>query len=401
MPYTPLIPLPADQATTQTLDPFDELLYESTPNLLPPTSSPSTNRSSTNASSFTKPIQIPRLRSRTSLSLLNVITPPPSSSAAECSSEFGAFVSVSPSQDPLATILPPQFSHSPKTSKTALSEIAFVDEARRRTRSNERRFVGEILVADEKERKERVEAFHHKSPSSAQSDSFGEFQTAAVQEEGGDEVVDLLFSQSPRTGFGVVPSPPTSLLPPFNHSKSPGNILAHRHRTSSSPALSETNMTAAPHHVTSVLSSRLAHTLPRKWTSLLSSTLSSSSSSPSPSSATSKPPTPEPVPSILNLSSSSTHHSDVVPRSVSSIFNSNVPVTHTSPFAFHPYVPPDGAPGFEGDHNWDKGFTHTPPQSLGDHVSLIGRSESARIVLPLEIVEHVCTIFSFPPLNRK
>ncbi len=30
-------------------------------------------------------------------------------------------------------------------------------------------------------------------------------------------------------------------------------------------------------------------------------------------------------------------------------------LTHTTPFGSTPYIPPSGAPGFEGDRQWDKG----------------------------------------------
>jgi hypothetical protein len=32
-------------------------------------------------------------------------------------------------------------------------------------------------------------------------------------------------------------------------------------------------------------------------------------------------------------------------------------VTHGSPFASSPYIPPTGAPGFAGDRVWDRGFS--------------------------------------------
>jgi len=121
----------------------------------------------------------------------------------------------------------------------------------------------------------------------------------------------------------------------------------------------------------SALSGRLVQTLPKKWSNLLSSKLSPSATS----SSSSLEPS---VPDALSVSST--------------------PITHQSPFASHPYVPPDGAPGFDGDRNWNKGFTYPTTQCLEDHVALVGRTESARIVLPLELVE--CIRDYLPPLHR-
>lgn len=355
MNYTPLIPPPSDQASnTQTPDPFEELLREP---MMRPSNTPPNRPLFPQGPSRTSPIRIPTLRSNSIL-----ITPPSSTE-----SEFGAFVCVPPTHDPLAS---PFFSHSPKTSKTALSEIAFVDEARRRTNSSEKRLVGEILTAEKENRRRATQT--GKLPA-ARSESFGEFQATDVRE--GGEAASFL-GQSPgeadlRSSGGLVtlsstPTPRPSSIPAFAEEHPPG--MASK-RSSSSSALYRMNGSTP---FASTLSSRWAQTLPKKWGNLLSSTLSSS---PTPSNSSS------PEPSVPDVSCAS-----------------SAPITHTSPFASHPFVPSDGAPGFDGDRNWDKGFTYSTTQSLGDSVSLVGRNESARIVLPLELVE--CIRGYLPPLYR-
>ena len=37
-------------------------------------------------------------------------------------------------------------------------------------------------------------------------------------------------------------------------------------------------------------------------------------------------------------------------------------MTHGSPFASTPYIPPTGAPGFAGDRAWDRGFSEVLEQ---------------------------------------
>src|SRR5258708_6381783 len=246
MSYTPLIPLPSDQASTQTPDPFEELFREPISRLSdPPPNRPLFPQKISN----TSPIRIPSVRSHSIL-----ITPPSSTE-----SEFGAFVCVPPTQDPLTS---PQFSHSPKTSKTALSEIAFVDEARRRTNISENRLVGEILTA-EKEQEHRWRAAQTQKPT--HSEYPGEFQTADVRNN--EEVTNFL-SQGPKgtnlkdlDNLTILSSsaPRPGLVPSFVEEHSPG--MASK-RSSSSSALYQMNGSTP---FKSALSGRLVQTLPKKW----------------------------------------------------------------------------------------------------------------------------------------
>jgi hypothetical protein len=79
-------------------------------------------------------------------------------------------------------------------------------------------------------------------------------------------------------------------------------------------------------------------------------------------------------------------------------------LTHTTPFGSTPYIPPTGAPGFEGDHQWDKGgFAEEweREQTQKEHgkvmkgkgVHLFGRNEMTAGVLTTELAYSVCLFF--------
>ncbi|KAI0270440.1 TLD-domain-containing protein [Gloeopeniophorella convolvens] len=58
-------------------------------------------------------------------------------------------------------------------------------------------------------------------------------------------------------------------------------------------------------------------------------------------------------------------------------------ITHGSPFAAAPFVPASGAPGFDGDRSWNKGFDNGDGEGARDKVGvqLLGRKETTRAVL--------------------
>jgi hypothetical protein len=68
-------------------------------------------------------------------------------------------------------------------------------------------------------------------------------------------------------------------------------------------------------------------------------------------------------------------------------------ITHGSPFAALPFVPASGAPGFDGDRAWNKGFDTgssdgaNSPEPRG--VQLLGRKESTRVVLETSLANAV------------
>ncbi|KAH9943636.1 TLD-domain-containing protein [Amylocystis lapponica] len=62
-------------------------------------------------------------------------------------------------------------------------------------------------------------------------------------------------------------------------------------------------------------------------------------------------------------------------------------ITHGSPFAPHPFTPADGAPGFAGDRQWDKGFEFDNTSADKKGVRLIGRKEMTTAVLSVELAD--------------
>ncbi|KIM66453.1 hypothetical protein SCLCIDRAFT_110314 [Scleroderma citrinum Foug A] len=98
--------------------------------------------------------------------------------------------------------------------------------------------------------------------------------------------------------------------------------------------------------------------------------------------------------SLPSLSSSFLHSSDAsgMPSSSSAFAPSSL-ITHGSPFASTLFVPPTGAPGFTGDRNWDKGFSETllkdRERGTRKGVNLCGRREGTAEVLTEELANEI------------
>ncbi|KZT67811.1 TLD-domain-containing protein [Daedalea quercina L-15889] len=75
-------------------------------------------------------------------------------------------------------------------------------------------------------------------------------------------------------------------------------------------------------------------------------------------------------------------------------------ITHGSPFAATPFVPATGAPGFAGDRRWDKGFSdeYEKTNSEKKSVRLVGRKEMTTPVLSVELADMLRP--QFPALAR-
>ncbi len=73
-------------------------------------------------------------------------------------------------------------------------------------------------------------------------------------------------------------------------------------------------------------------------------------------------------------------------------------ITHGSPFAPVPFVPASGAPGFDGDRMWNKGFDAEGKSADAMErrgVQLLGRKESTRAVLGTALANTVRAHFFF------
>lgn len=64
-------------------------------------------------------------------------------------------------------------------------------------------------------------------------------------------------------------------------------------------------------------------------------------------------------------------------------------ITHGTPFAAHPYLPPSGAPGFTGDRTWDKGFQFDREDVERASIKLLGRKEVTTSVLTVAMADKV------------
>ncbi|EKM48308.1 uncharacterized protein PHACADRAFT_155199 [Phanerochaete carnosa HHB-10118-sp] len=62
-------------------------------------------------------------------------------------------------------------------------------------------------------------------------------------------------------------------------------------------------------------------------------------------------------------------------------------ITHGTPFAPHPYIPPSGAPGFAGDRAWDKGFEFDKENVERASVKLAGRKEGTHSILTVALAD--------------
>ena len=152
------------------------------------------------------------------------------------------------------------------------------------------------------------------------------------------------------------PSPPSYDPPSLQHSSEYNRARSPQSDRSPSPPIHQS--TSPPLH------SNHSSTLPQKW---MSSFLSSSVPSRSPATRH----------VAATLSTSNIKHG--IPR-----------LTHSSPFASHLYAAPSGAPGFTGDHQWNKaGFEFEEQDKKLPGVELTGRRDSTTPVLTSHLADKV------------
>jgi len=103
------------------------------------------------------------------------------------------------------------------------------------------------------------------------------------------------------------------------------------------------------------------------------------------------PPGPFRPPRLASVSSSvQSSPTKILPRPLPEL-------THGTPFSSHPYTPPTGAPGFEGDRAWNKShFEFNPGNKVpGKSVTLRGRKDMTSFVLTPSLADLV----SWSPLS--
>lgn len=307
------------------------------------------------------------------------------STVSSTDSDFGAFVSVPPSEDPLAQPSssgePRPSSHSPAPPRRRLSASAdFFAEAKAATARNQQGFLVELL-----EHEDDPMYWHKRAasplasvipsgvttpqpPSAAgdidNSDILGplaEPVKAIVESRIVGPFLDVLTEATSDNAFSPPPPPPPP--PP------PVEFVSVTTRRSSPPSpsiLRSPSLPPSPSRPTPPVLTRTESTSTFSSTSLPSRWVSTflTYRGPPPLS----PPSVSPAPTIPQAR--------LGPK--------RADITHGSPFAAVPFVPASGAPGFDGDRTWNKGFDAEGKSADAVErrgVQLLGRKESTRAVL--------------------
>ncbi|KAF8993337.1 TLD-domain-containing protein [Hymenopellis radicata] len=293
----PLIPLPAPQPTRAQKKALadEELLDKYAILFSPPT---------------------PRASPMPELSLQTSIPPGPDPIPSSSSDgEFGSFVSVPASEDPLAAFTPIEEDFSSNSSHHARSTSQdffdkFAQEARLASDKNKQGVLDELLLSDR-------DPLYWPEPPQAQP-----------KEPDVELDFDFFLSKSPPKS--------TSSMPSTLH------LLRHPHSPPSrSPTLSSATL-APPIASASIMPPHRG--LEREHT---------------------PPPRSQSYQTLSNISARWLPQKQIPPTrtdTLQSIFNPppEPPISHGTPFSSHEgsYVPPTGAPGYKGEnHHWDKGYS--------------------------------------------
>lgn len=210
-------------------------------------------------------------------------------------------------------------------------------------------------------------------------------------------------SSSPPRSSSPLPIP-TPSSPSTSPSLSRSWMSTLRLNRSSRPSIPRASTSESSAEETHTILSQPDHSHSWLWDKTISDPRSTSSRTPaSPSSSRSHSRTPLPVSDHGSMSHSSSsvntqlHGRNALLSGVSSTLPSLPPatsstITHGTPFASHPFLPPSGAPGFTGDRNWnDRGFDFDTKsaQKQESLVELKGRKEITEPVLSARIAGQV------------
>ena len=317
-------------------------------------------------------------------------------SASSTDSDFGAFVSVPASEDPLAQ--PSSISSPiriPSSGRHLGASDGFFAEAQAATARNQQGLLAELL-----EHEDDPMYWHEHAPSPLPSSSPIPPASASAIPSGSttpqpsqpqpipDSAVQILGTLVEPVKSVVETAVVNPLLEALNEATSENTFAQppppprsdsfstpprRSEKASSSPLIRSPSLPPSPSRPSPPILSRVESTstfssssLPSRWmTSFL----------------TYRPP-----------------RSTTPPAGVGS---TRLDITHGSPFAATPFVPASGAPGFDGDRAWNKGFDTddgaNSPERRG--VQLLGRKESTRVVLgtslanSVRLVPETCILF--------
>nr|VWP00784.1 Transcription factor MBP1 [Ganoderma boninense] len=341
-------------------------------------------------------------------------------------SEFGAFVSVPATEDPLRLADGPNLGPYDSQQNYEFFD-KFTEDAKAASEKRRSQVLDELLQHEDDPLYWLQGMSSVDAPASTTTPQSSQHASAIdLSKSVGDSLIDL---ESPsETNRSLVPSAsssspePSSLPKPiaaYDRSLSDDDIehlddalngaRPSRQRTHTSPpavSAAERSFSLPPSSPTRPADPQIQRTqpsyftpqsIPSRWVSnFLSSTIRGTRTS---------PPTPpaessiaslfasiseEPLPSsssrFSTLSQSAPHsraptHFESAPPSVDSA------ITHGTPFGLQPYKAPSGAPGFAGDRMWDKGFEFNKAQVERQSVRLTGRREMTGVVLTVEIAD--------------
>ncbi len=339
-------------------------------------------------------------------------------SPSSADSEFGSFVSVSAADDPLQPSVGEKndagrgdgqlidFKTEPLHSTSYFGK--FAEEAKERTRRNERRVMDDLRGDEEDPLGWRDTGVVSSSPTQKEAHLDRPPDTIMTQEElttldnmeiGPTESGKLLVELPGPQESSKVPTPPSFSLP---RTASDSSIHQARARSRSPPP---GNISFGSSLSRSWMSSLLSSTRasPARTSSPRSSpvVISRSSSTDGDSEGTSTPMSPTET-KLHELFMKSQHvktmppTSSTVPtvrrvhRQATDGFSSHI----VSPFASHPYIPPSGAPGFAGDREWNTAGFDFDSRHQVKTVSLAGRKGLTTPVLDVDLANAVCVIRS-------
>jgi len=346
----------------------------------------------------------------------------PSAVTSPSKDDFGAFVSVS---DPLATSDTFSPTQSPLTSTSRTTFDAFTSEAKERHAVAQQRVLdhfgnGEQAISvdawmDAQERGTAEEEAEDRASEEGDDPEQGfefNFVQKDVSGEGGEEG-PVSPPATPVEGL-----PPAMSKPPAYAPTKAGEITNSRPASQAPKPKAQHTKAQAPDaqptgtntSAGSGLAGYFTNTFPRKWalTGLV----------------TGSPPLPVPAPPQISptleerwsgpaggsLGSAMEALSSSIPPRPPIRGKGGPPLdaylTHTTPFGSTLYLPPSGAPGFEGDRQWDKGgFAEDWDKEQaqvkngkvmkGKGVNLFGRNEMTVGVLTMGLACSVCNTFLY------
>ena len=318
------------------------------------------------------------------------------SRTASADSDFGAFVSISSTEDPLS---PPVQGSSSGAPFSPLQNLEFFDrfaeEAKAATERNKKGVLDELL---EHEDDPLYFLQTPDPPAHAPLERSTPVPPSTLEQP---SLIDL----SPTAEFWNSASLPEVVTPPQNDDGQPSDDAdnvegrSSRHNNKTEPATLPTHVLRSPSLPPSparasepelqpslfTSSSFTSATFPKKWVSSLLSRPSQR--------RTASADEVERSSSAVRHSPSSSASSIISHSRMHSALETSTAITHGTPFASEPYIPPSGAPGFSGDRTWNTGgFEFDKENVEKKSVRLVGRKELTTPVLTAEIADMVSHI---------